>query len=380
MRGITVPERTEDFTADPVELFFDLAYVFAYSQIVGILVREPTWEGIGRAALLFGLIWLPWSQVTWTANAVSGNGRTVRALLLVATAASVPMAASVTTAFDEGGLLFALSLVVIMLIGFSIMMLALDSSGTEYRTAARWVGINSAGMVVLVGGALTGGSVRIWLWVGTAVIVVIAMGFAGQGEWVVRSGHMAERHGLIVIIALGEIIVAVGLPVLSALEDGGGLPGKTALALVASATLACLLWWGYFDRVSPALEHRAQILTGAQARGRYVRDVYTGAHAAIVSGVILTAAALEQVALHPSDLIVGNVRLMLLGGFCLTNAGVMIAVRRAYRVVAWERLTMAAAVAAILVSGSSLEGVAALVVIDAAVLLLLVLEHVRIER
>lgn len=78
VKDIEVPERSEDFTADPVELFFDLAYVFAFSQLVGRLVEEPTWTGVGRAALLFGLLWLPWQQLTWAANAVSGNGRAVR--------------------------------------------------------------------------------------------------------------------------------------------------------------------------------------------------------------------------------------------------------------------------------------------------------------
>ncbi|MEY2467426.1 MAG: hypothetical protein QOF21_124, partial [Actinomycetota bacterium] len=80
MKGITVPERTEDFTADPVELFFDLAYVIAFSQLVGVLVHEPTWEGVGKVGLLFALLWLPWQQLTWTANAISGNSRGVRAI------------------------------------------------------------------------------------------------------------------------------------------------------------------------------------------------------------------------------------------------------------------------------------------------------------
>ena len=77
MKGIELPPLTEDFTADPVELFFDLAYVFAFSQLVALLINEPTWAGAGKAALLFGLLWLPWQQLTWAANAVSGNGRPV---------------------------------------------------------------------------------------------------------------------------------------------------------------------------------------------------------------------------------------------------------------------------------------------------------------
>ena len=109
MRGLTIPERDEDFTADPVELFFDLAFVYAFSRLVAHLVHHPDWTGAWEAALLFGILWLPWSWFTWSANAVPGNQRTVRAVFLVATAVTVPMAASVETAFDSGGATFAVS-------------------------------------------------------------------------------------------------------------------------------------------------------------------------------------------------------------------------------------------------------------------------------
>ena len=104
-----VPDREEDFTADPVELFFDLAFVFAFSQLVGQLIVDPTWAGVGKQSLVFGLLWLPWTQFTWSANAISGNGRPIRILFLLATAISVPMAAAVSTALDHGGTVFAVS-------------------------------------------------------------------------------------------------------------------------------------------------------------------------------------------------------------------------------------------------------------------------------
>ena len=380
MTGITLPERTEDFTADPVELFFDLAYVFAYAQLVSFLVHDPTWSGAGKAALLFGLIWLPWSQVTWTANAVSGNGRRVRILFLIATATSVPLAASVSTALTQGGGLFAGSVVVIMVIGFVTNFLALDRNDAVFRSANTWNGINAVGMIFLIVGATVDGQARIACWLGTVVCVLIAMGVAGRGEWIIRAGHIAERHGLIVIVALGEIIVAVGLPVLDALEAGEGLPGKDAVALIAAAVFACLLWWAYFDRVSPALEHRAQQLAEPRDRGRFVRDVYTGAHAGIVGGIIVSAAALEEIALHPGDAIPGEFRLMLICGLGLSTISVAIAIWRAYRVVARERLVATLVVAVILLLTASLQGVTALIIIDLAIFATLVLEHVRIER
>jgi low temperature requirement protein LtrA len=110
MRGLEVPDRTEDFTADPVELFFDLAFVFAFSQLVHMLIVHPDWEHVGKAAMIFLLLWLPWTQFTWSANAVPGNQRSVRLGFLVATVASVPMGAAVDTAFDGSGALFAFPL------------------------------------------------------------------------------------------------------------------------------------------------------------------------------------------------------------------------------------------------------------------------------
>ena len=99
---IELPHPDEDFTANPVELFFDLAFVFAWSQLVGRLVHDPNAEGIAKTGLLFLVLWLPWTQFTWAANATSGHTRQVQSVVLVATAASVPMAAAVTTAFGDG--------------------------------------------------------------------------------------------------------------------------------------------------------------------------------------------------------------------------------------------------------------------------------------
>ena len=96
MKGVEVPDREQDFTADPVELFFDLVFVFAFSRLVYHLVHHPDWTGVGEFALLFTMIWLPWTQFTWSANAVPGNQRPVRVLLLIGTVVSVPMGASAT--------------------------------------------------------------------------------------------------------------------------------------------------------------------------------------------------------------------------------------------------------------------------------------------
>jgi low temperature requirement protein LtrA len=379
MKGIELPPLTEDFTADPVELFFDLAYVFAFSQLVGLLIHDPTWPGVGKAALLFGLLWLPWQQLTWAANAVSGNGRPVRALFLVATVVSIPMAASTSTAFEGGGTAFAVALTGIMLIGF--VMQTLGSTGdADYRQAIfGWIAPNVVAIAVLVVGSFYDGTTRLVFWLATAAIVLWAMIAAADGEWKVRPGHFAERHGLIVIIALGEVIVAIGIPVVNTLQEGDGLSIATLSALLAAGGFAGLLWWAYFDRPSPGLEFGASRL-GGKGIGQYVRDVYTWAHAPIVAGIILSAAALEEIALHPRDPVHLEFRVMLAGGLFLFLIGVFLAVWRAFRAQARERLVGAVAIAAFVFVGGSLEGVLLLTIVVVVMFIVLFLEHQRVER
>lgn len=379
MKGIELPPLTEDFTADPVELFFDLAYVFAFSQLVALLINEPTWLGAGKAALLFGLLWLPWQQLTWAANAVSGNGRFVRSLFVVATVVSIPMAASTSTAFEGGGPVFAIALTVIMLIGFRMQTLGTREE-TDYRGVVfNWIVPNAVAITVLVVGSFFDGSVRLAFWLVTVAIVLWAMMGASEGEWLVRPGHFAERHGLIIIIALGEVIVAIGIPVVASLEKGDILSAATISALLASGGFAGLLWWAYFDRPSPGLEFGASRLDGKHA-GRYIRDVYTWAHAPVVAGIILSAAALEEIALHPQDTVHLEFRAMLAGGLFMFLIGVYLAVWRAFRAQARERLAGAVIIGAFVLAGGSLEGVMLLTIVVVVMFVVLWIEHQRVER
>ena len=233
---------------------------------------------------------------------------------------------------------------------------------------------------MLVAGAYVEGGARTKLWGVSLLIVFGAMVAAGRGEWIIRSAHFAERHGLIVIIALGEVIVAIGLPVVDALEGGAGVPGRTVAALVASGAFAGLLWWGYFDRPGPALEHRAASIEGDRERGRFVRDVYTWAHAPIVAGIIMSAAALEEIALHPTDRVPLPFRMLLLGGLLLLTSGISAAIWRAFKRLPRERIASLVPVFALLTLGASLQGVVLLLAVVVVMTMTLAAEHSRIER
>ena len=341
------------------------------------LVHHPDWTGAWEAALLFGILWLPWSWFTWSANAVPGNQRMVRAVFLVATAVTVPMAASVETAFDSGGATFAVSGAVIMVMSIALQVLALDTDSATYQSAIRLGSPVIGAMGLLVIGGFVDGDARVALWVATVVIILVATLFAGSGEWIVRSGHFAERHGLILIIALGEVIVAIGIAVSGSLDEGG-LDGSTRLGLLAAGVFAGLLWWSYFDRVLPALEHKGEQLEG-QPRGPYARDVYTWAHAPIIGGVIAAAAAVEEILLHPSDPLPAEFRTMFVFGLGLMALGIALAVFRAWRAIARERLAALAAIVVLALISGSWDGVWLLVAVDVVIFVALVVEHLRIE-
>jgi low temperature requirement protein LtrA len=381
VKGIVVPDREADFASDPVELFFDLVFVFAFSRLVYHLVHHPGWTGFGEFVLLFLMIWLPWTQFTWSTNAVPSNTRPVRLLVLVATVASVPMAGSVTAAFGEGGTTFAISLGIILAMGLLVMILGLPPGSPEQRSIIDYSIPNWIAIVIAVVGSFLDRDLRIVLWAVALAIVIAGTVRAGRSEWLIRPKHFAERHGLILIIALGEVIVALGIPVVEVLTDdeNGGLPSETVASLVLAGIFACLLWWGYFDRPLPALEHRHGQHDDSRDRGRFARDVYTYLHCPLVAGVVMSAAALEEITLHPDEPLHAPFRWLLVGGVAMYLLGVAGAVYRAFGKVAIERVVSAAVVLVAVLALADADGIVLLIAVDLVILVMLAVEQYRVE-
>ena len=241
MRNIPIPSREEDFTADPAELFFDLSFVFAFSRLVFHLVHYPTVRGFGEFVLLFTLIWIAWSNFTWAANAVAGNSRFVRAVFMVATAISLPMAASLEAPFGDGSIIFAVTVSAILTMPILTGAALVDDEAVR-SSNNRYLLFTVVAIVLVLAGGFTEGTVQIGSWIAAIAVLILNTIDAGGGDWLVRPGHFAERHGLIVIIALGEVVVAIGAPVVETLSEGGGLGANLVAALTASGILAGLLW------------------------------------------------------------------------------------------------------------------------------------------
>jgi low temperature requirement protein LtrA len=279
-----------------LELFFDLVFVFAVTQLVALLHSDHTAAGWGRAGVMMWLIWWAWSQYTWAGNAIDLDRRITRMWMLVATGAMLGAAAAIPTAFGYHGQWFAIPYTVVRLLGLALYWNGLRDQ-PEHRAALRtYVPIAAISpMLILVGGAL-GGTPRIVLWSLAILIDIASVAAAGRGEFHVDAGHFAERHGLIVIIALGESVIATG-----ATAADVGLT-RDVIALLAIAFIAVAgLWWTYFDWVHGAAEARLVNEPNHQRRGHLARDLFTLGHLPIVAGTVAFAAAIEEALLHPTQ-------------------------------------------------------------------------------
>jgi low temperature requirement protein LtrA len=323
-----------------VELFFDLVFVFSVTQVVGLLHDGLDWGTVGRAVLVFWLVWWAWTQFTWALNAADTTHHLVELGTLVATAVAFFMAVAVPLAFDSPW--FAISYVGVRVIGLALYgWVAAAEDPTKYRAVCIFATVSGAGLVSAITGALIGGTAQYWLWGLTIVLDVIAAAIGGRAEgWNLHPEHFAERHGLFVIIALGEtlIVAASGMT---------GIPWTSELiaAAILSVAIACALWWSYFTRTKPTLDRALEAQQGP-AQSTMARDAFSLSHFPMLCGVISYAAAIGAAMSHPADPFPLEFRLALSIGLVLFVGSMALAIRRATGTLLLPRLVIAAATAA----------------------------------
>ena len=323
-----------------VELFFDLVFVFAVTQITAYLRDNLTATGLVRAVLIFWLVWWAWTQFTWTLNAADTEHVGIRFGTLCATAMAFLMALTVPDVYGPAGWWFALSYIAVRLIGMGGQWWV-SSGDVEWSSAVRtWVAFSFVGLAaVAVAAALPAPPRTAALAVAVALDVFSAWR-AGSGEWRLFPSHFAERHGLFVIIALGESLIAAGVA-------ASALPRDASLAAIAvPAVLAtCALWWTYFGWAKDALEDAMHRLD-SRARGWFGRDVYSLLHFPIIGGVIGHAVAIEKAVEHPNEHLEPAAALALAAGATLFVGCVGLALLRAHsRVPLFRAITVLALLA-----------------------------------
>ncbi len=336
------PERTG--RVSDVELFFDLVFVFAITQLSHALLKDLSVAGAVRTGLLLVMVWLVWVYTTWVTTWVDPERLPTRAMLLVLALASLVFSAALPEAFGDRGLVVGVAYGG-MQVGrscFAVGALRGERQQRNFQRILCWC--LASGALAVSGGLLTG-QARPVLWAAAVAVDLLggSVGFATPGlgrsrtaDWDIDPHHIAERCQAFVLIALGESVVITGAT-LSELRTVSAPAGVgVALAFAGAAGF----WWVYFDRASEA---GAQVLAAAEDPGRLARSAYHLVHPILIAGIIVSAAADERVLAHPSRGAGAATSALLLGGTALFLGGHAAFKALLWRVVPWTRVLAAIA-------------------------------------
>jgi low temperature requirement protein LtrA len=345
----------EEQRATPLELFYDLVFVFAVTQVSHLLLDNLTWEGAGQAALVLLVVWWAWNYTTWVTNELDPDSIAVRMLLIALTLASLLLAVAIPQAFGAHGLLFAGAYVAIQVGRHTFLTFAAAGAGTlERERAGRILTWFVAAGALWIAGGLVEGHGRTALWV-----AALALDYAAPlvlfwvpglrrldgATWEVETAHFAERFQLFMIIALGETIVVTGATTSQLDLD---LARVAALSVAFLATAA--FWWLYFDYVARIAERRLEL---AADRTNLARDGYTYLHVVMVAGIIVAAVGDELVIAHPTDELTGAEVAAVVAGPALYLLGHTLFRLRMAGSLSWKRLGGALACLALGAVGTS---------------------------
>jgi low temperature requirement protein LtrA len=336
-----------------VELLFDLVYVFAITQLSGLLIRRLTFAGAGHTAFLLLVVWWAWIYTTWMVNWFDPASPKVRLVLVGAGLASLLMAAAIPAAFTSQAPLFAGAYVALQ-VGRNLAAAALLGREQPLRRVFERIIAWSAGSGVLwIAGAFASSSLRFALW-GPALAVDFVAPFAGYwtprlgrsgvADYPVEGGHFAERFQAFIIIALGESIVVTG-----ASASSRGLTTLTVLALALAFLETGALWWLYFGEVA---EHSRKRIAEAEDPGGLARDAYSYLHLPIVAGIIMVAVADHLLIAHPTRALSDAGVAMMLGGPAVYLFGETLFRLRMIGSVSPKRLTVVAVLCALALAGA----------------------------
>jgi low temperature requirement protein LtrA len=332
-----------------VELFFDLVFVFAVTRLSHSLLEHLTLLGALQTLMLMMAVWWVWIYTTWITNWLDPERISVRVMLFVLMVAGLILSGAVPGAFHQTGLVFA-GAYVFMQVGRTLFMLwAVRGKARLARAFLRIACWLVASAVLWVAGGLAHDAGRMILWTGALVIELFApaaaywvpgLGRTPTGDWNVEGGHMAERCGLFVIIALGESILVTG----ATFADLPISP-TTAAAFLAAVVGSIAMWGIYFDAAAEAAMAR---IAASDDPGRLARSAYTYIHLPIVAGIIVSAVADEMVLSHPGGRVGAPMAAVILGGPALYLLGAVLFKWCVWSVVSHRRLAGLAALAALI--------------------------------
>ena len=313
--GLLNPVRRQEERVTALELFFDLVFVLAITQCTALMADEPTWEGLAKGLLVLVVLWWAWVGYAWLTSVVDPEDGMVRLVIFAAMGAMLICALCVPEVFEDLGLTFAIAYGVVRAAHIALFSLA-SRYEPDFRRSVIGFGIGTAiGVGLLVLASQLDGIAQGAIWL-LAIILDLGEPFVfGASGWRLVPNHFAERHGLIVIVALGESIVAIGI------GAEHGVDGGVIVAASLGVTIVGALWWLYFDMVSTLAAHRLADAPEGRVQNEMARDAYSYMHLPLVAGVVLVALGLKTTLAHVDEPLDAVTCTALLGGVALYLLG-----------------------------------------------------------
>ncbi len=305
-------ERRQGETVKPLELFFDLVFVLGFTQCTALMVHDHSWQGLARGVLVLALVWWSWVGFAWLTSVIDPEEGAVRLVIFGAMAGLLIVALSIPDAYGDRAVPFAVAYGVVRIGHIALYGIA-SRDDPALRRSVTGLGVGTAvGVALVLGGAIfLDGTSQSAVWALAILLDGVEPAVFGMSGWTLVPRHFAERHNLVIILALGESIVVLGV---AAEVD---LTADVIAAAVLGIGLASALWWIYFDVVALVTARRLEQAPEGQVRNVLARDSYSYLHFPMVAGIVLMARGLESTLAHVGDDLDAVAATALLGGVAL---------------------------------------------------------------
>jgi low temperature requirement protein LtrA len=364
-------EHGDEHQVTPLELFFDLVFVFAITQVTTLLARDPTWVGVLRGMLVLAALWWAWSVYAWLTSAMDVDEGGVRLTMLAAMAAMLVVALAVPGAFGGEAVLFGVAYLLVRLLHLALSALVGGDDPDRRGALLRFAPTAIVGASLLVLAGFLEGDERIAVWVLALAVDYLGPVVIGVGRgWHVAPEHFAERHGLILLIALGESIIAIGIGAGFELDSGVIVAATLGIVVVAA------LWWLYFDVAAIFARRRLMQATGLELH-RLALHSYSYLHLPMVAGIVLFALGLKTTLGDVGEALDTVPAAALCGGAALYLLGHIAFLFRATGRVFRRRTVGALVLLALVPAAVTVPALAALVLVSAVCSLVVAYEVLR---
>jgi low temperature requirement protein LtrA len=362
------PALREGEQVSPLELFFDLVFVLALTQCTQLMSDYPTWSGLLKGLLVLALLWWVWVGYSWITSVVDPEDDSVRLVIFAAMAGMLLVALAVPGAFGGLALEFAIAYAVVRYGQIGLFVIASRDDPSLRRSVLTLAASTTVGVGILVAGSFLDGDAQATVWAVALALDMAGPYFFGSEGWRLVPGHFAERHGLILIIALGESIVAIGVGVAGELSFG------QAAAAVTGVGLAAAMWWLYFDVVALVAARRLERAPPGRVQNEMARDSYSYLHFPMIAGIVLVALGLKKTLGDVGDPLKTVPAFALLGGMAAYLLAHVSFRYRHIHTINTRRAVLAVTLVAFLPIATEIPSVATVGVVTALAWLLIVIE------